>query len=61
MTSVDLSQASGQVTVTYGNKAHQNISGGTLIFSAIDNGGSISFSCNLGDVDDKYRATTCRN
>ena len=51
---------SGQVEVTFGNKAHGNIQNSTLIFSAIDNGGSVSFSCTQGTVDPKYRASSCR-
>ncbi|KGQ18843.1 Type IV pilin PilA [Lysobacter dokdonensis DS-58] len=61
VTSVNVGAASGQVLVTYGGKAHANIDGDTVIFSAIDNGGSISWTCHLGSVDDKYRATSCKN
>src|SRR6476620_8946298 len=60
VTSVDVGAASGQVLVTYGNRAHNKIAGKTLIFSAVDNGGSIAFSCTLGDVLPKYRASSCR-
>ena len=50
----------GQVVATYGNKAHANIVGKTLIFSAIKHAGSIEWTCTKGTVDQKYRPTSCR-
>ena len=50
----------GQVVATYGNKAHANIVGKTLIFSAIKHVGSIEWTCTKGTVDQKYRPTSCR-
>ena len=50
----------GQITVTYGNKANSVIAGKTLIFSATNNGGSISFVCKGGTgMLQKYLPSSC--
>jgi type IV pilus assembly protein PilA len=51
----------GKITATYsGAKANTKITGKTLIFSAVTNGGSIEWHCKGGTVDNKYLPTSCR-
>jgi type IV pilus assembly protein PilA len=58
---VDAVATNGNITVTYGNDAHGNISGDTLIYSAVANAGSMEWVCaGKGNVEDKYRPTVCR-
>jgi type IV pilus assembly protein PilA len=60
VTQVDAS--GGIIEVTYGNDAHTNISGETLAFSAVPDGGSMKWNCNVAgtSVDPKYLPTACR-
>ncbi|TQE96691.1 MAG: pilin [Spiribacter salinus] len=52
----------GTITVEFGNEANSAISGNTLELdpSATTSGGSISWQCDGGDVDPKYRPARCR-
>ncbi|MEO9214608.1 MAG: pilin [Rhodanobacter sp.] len=60
VSSLDLAPA-GKITILFNTpKANSKIRSSTLIFSAIDNGGSFSWKCNGGTVSDRYLPTTCR-
>ncbi len=48
---------SGSITVTYNNKVD---TGKTLILVPTDAGGGITWTCNTGDVDNKYLPSACR-
>lgn len=50
----------GVVVVTFGNKANAAINGQTIDMSPITGSGSINWSCTGGNVDAKYRPTSCR-
>ena len=55
--------SSGQITVTYGGSdVNQKISGSTLIFSAVTTAtqGSIAWTCENGNILNKYRPQVCR-
>ena len=60
------SGANGKITVLFKNTSptNKNIYGGKLVFSPIDNGGSLSWSCartGAGTtIADKYLPTACR-
>lgn len=45
------------ITVTFNTKV---IAGATLEMRGTDDGGSITWSCNGGDLDSKYRPANCR-
>lgn len=44
----------GIVTATYGHNANALIAGTTMIFTATDNGGSISWECAAINIQDRY-------
>ncbi|MBB1059133.1 pilin [Marilutibacter spongiae] len=48
----------GSVTILFGSSASAKISGQTLVMTAADNQGSISWSC--GGLDAKYMPSSCR-
>ena len=49
------------VSIQYGNDAHVQISGQTVILTAMDNGGSTSWTCTTGGVIPIiYLPTACR-
>ncbi|NYE28071.1 type IV pilus assembly protein PilA [Rhodanobacter sp. K2T2] len=51
----------GIVTARFGLAANAKISnGGTFVLSAINNGGSISWSCSKSQVSPLYLPTACR-
>jgi type IV pilus assembly protein PilA len=55
--------ASGVITITYGNKANSKISNKTVVLSAIDNAGAVQWTCKAGTssgVDSKYLPSSCR-
>jgi type IV pilus assembly protein PilA len=52
--------ASGVITITYGNKANSKISGETVVLSAIDNAGAVQWTCRAGSIDSKYVPSSCR-
>ena len=56
VTSILLS-AGGVITITYNNKVNNN---DTLILVPATVGGSISWTCDTGTVDVKYRPSRCR-
>ena len=63
VTNVDVGAASGQIEVTYGNKANSKITGDVLTFSSYSkNGGSVAWTCANGNtnVPAKYLPTSCR-
>ena len=47
----------GDITVTY---SASGITGNTLIMEATDNSGSITWSCNGGDLAAQFRPANCR-
>lgn len=61
VTQVDVA-TSGKIIAKYGAGANTKISGAFLAFSAVTNGGSISWSCTNAatTVDQKYLPTACR-
>ncbi|KJV30929.1 pilin [Luteibacter yeojuensis] len=52
----------GKITATYGNQANTKIANDTVALSAVDNGGSISWTCKgTGtNVPPAYLPTACR-
>ena len=49
------------ITVTYGNNAHTTIAGQTITMTAIENNGSIGWTCASGGViADKHLPAACR-
>ena len=49
------------ITVTYGNDAHATINGQTVLMSATDNVGSISWACTSGGaIAAKHLPAACR-
>jgi len=52
--------AGAVVTVTYGNSAHATITGDTLLLTAVDNTGSIGWTCSSADLADKHMPAACR-
>ena len=57
-----ISNASGVLTITYGNDAHTDLAGDTLILSAVQASGSVIWSCPSaqGSVVARHRPATCR-
>ncbi len=55
--------ADGVITATFGNEANTAITGAnnTFVLSPITNAGSISWTCSLSTVQQKYLPTSCRN
>lgn len=56
--SVDVIDGSGSIEITYSNDG--NITGDTVILTPTVNAGSVSWTCNLGDVQAKFRPANCR-
>jgi type IV pilus assembly protein PilA len=56
---VAIGNGNGQITVTYNDKV---ATGTTIVFapSIASTGGSITWTCTGGTVDDKYRPANCR-
>ena len=54
--------SSGKITATIRSAAPANspIQGKTLVFSPIDEGGAIKWTCDTGDIDDQYLPANCR-
>jgi type IV pilus assembly protein PilA len=50
----------GIIAAKFGNQSNKAISGDTLQFSAIINGGSIGWTCKSDDINSKYLPTSCR-
>ncbi len=51
----------GVVEVTYGNDANSNITGDTLLLSAVtSDGGSLAWTCKSTTLASKYVPTNCR-
>jgi len=66
VTSVDVATVKGKIQVLFKSAAPANtkIQGKKLVFSPVDNGGSLSWDCNKGagtDIDAKYLPTACRD
>ena len=51
---------SGTITVTYGNDAHQDLANDTLILTATEAAGSLTWVCTGGTVADNHRPSSCR-
>jgi len=53
--------ANNVITVTYGNDANANIAGATLTMTALDNAGSVSWTCaNGAGLQNKWLPAACR-
>jgi type IV pilus assembly protein PilA len=60
--SVDTSTTNGQIEIEYSSNANQVISTETLVLSAIDQGGSLQWTCNSGgssSIPDQYLPGSC--
>ena len=55
-----VSTAAGVITASFGGSANSAIHGQTLVFSAISNVGSISWTCTDSTVAGKYLPSSCR-
>jgi len=55
-----VANASGVITITYGNKANTKIKSKTVLLSALDNAGSVQWTCKVGTIDSKYVPSSCR-
>jgi len=62
VTSVDVSQGAGVITVTYGGLANAAVNGSTLVLSATAtaDSGSITWTCKSTAIAPKYLPTECR-
>jgi type IV pilus assembly protein PilA len=49
------------ITATFGNRAHQRISGNDFELVGFDAGGSVEWTCRSTTIDNKYLPSTCRN
>jgi type IV pilus assembly protein PilA len=58
---VSVTNASGVITVDYGNDAHTILAAGNLLLSAATNAGSIEWVCKSTDIADKHLPSACRN
>ena len=58
----NISVTDGTITVTMkgAGSVSAGIGGGTLIFVPSTNAGSLEWSCNTGDIADKYLPSACR-
>ena len=54
--------ANGAITATMkgAGSASSKIAGGTFIMVPTDAGGSVTWTCNTGNIDDKYLPSSCR-
>ena len=59
---LDVGTTVGQITVTYGNKSNSNLSGKTLLLSAVApaGSGSIGWTCKSTTIPQKYLPTSCK-
>ena len=54
--------AAGTITATMKSAGVNNdIKGATLILVPTDNNGSFTWTCNTGDIEQKFRPSTCRS
>ena len=60
VTKVDISTITGQIQVTYGNKANSAITSDILVLSAIKNVGSTQWTCRYNTIPLKYVPSSCR-
>ena len=63
VTSVDVGNTRGTITVTYGNEANSKLTTGgqnTLVFSAIPHLGSVEWGCRGSTIAVQYRPPICR-
>jgi type IV pilus assembly protein PilA len=62
-TSINAGAVPGQILITYGVDAHAELTGDTLILSAVTSGGSVVWACPpnpIGSVVARHRPATCR-
>ena len=57
---VSVTNASGLITVDYGNSAHTTLAAGNLQLSAATNAGSVEWICKSADIADKHLPAACR-
>ena len=62
VSSVDVGDEPGIIQAEFGNQSNAKINGKILQFSAIENGGSLGWTCksDTGEIDPKYLPTSCR-
>jgi len=61
VTAVDVGAAPGEIRVTFGNRAHANITGGIMSLSAVPGSGSVQWVCKaVSGISPKYFPTSCR-
>lgn len=58
--SVVVGNADGKITITYGTNLGSKGSGKTVVLAANDAGGSITWTCNSGDMPDELLPAECR-
>ncbi len=51
--------AKGLITITFGNKANNSISGSTLLLSATSSADSLQWVCRGGTISSRYLPTSC--
>ncbi|MBT8078903.1 MAG: pilin [Gammaproteobacteria bacterium] len=57
----EVSIANNVITMVYGNDAHTAINGQTITLTAVDNSGSIEWSCaSTGVIEAKHLPSACR-
>lgn len=59
VTSVDVGNPAGTITVTFGNKANSNIKTKTLKLVGASTSGSFTWTCTPGSIDTKYLPSSC--
>ncbi len=57
---LSVTNASGVLTVAYGNDAHATLAAGTLLLSAATNTGSVEWVCKSTSILDKHLPAACR-
>jgi len=61
VTDVDVGAAPGEIRITFGNRAHGNITGGIMSLSAVTATGSVQWVCKaVSGISPKYFPTNCR-
>ena len=57
---VSVTNATGVLSVAYGNSAHSTLAAGTLLLSAAQNAGSIEWVCKSTSIAPKHLPAACR-
>jgi type IV pilus assembly protein PilA len=60
VTSVNVGTKPGTITITYGNKANNAITGKTLTLVGGSNGGAFTWTCTAGTIQSQYLPSSCK-